>query len=134
MIPMRNEGPAAIAAMIAEGQGLNPVTAESAKQAEIFNDNMTRLGKSVSAVGINILNDLLPSLSGASEFLAKAALSADGFWKSISGWALISGRETADPATAISEITAALIQQREQPQSHRKHWMAWVFAGDSGRF
>ena len=130
MIPMLNEGSAAIASMIAEGQRLNPVTAESAKQAEIFNDNMTRLGKSVSAVGINILNDLLPSLSSASEFLAKAALSADGFWKSISGWALTSGSETAVPATAINEITTALIKQREQLESHRKSWMSWFFADD----
>ncbi|MBK6983030.1 MAG: hypothetical protein IPH30_17050 [Betaproteobacteria bacterium] len=77
MIPMLNMGRNALAEMIAEGQRLNPVTTESARQAEIFNDNMTRLGKTFSAVGVAFLNDLLPVISELSQIFADDALAGD---------------------------------------------------------
>jgi hypothetical protein len=83
MIPMLNSGSAAIAEMIAEGQRLNPVTTESARQAEIFNDNMKRLSGSISAVGISILNDLLPQLSEMTEQMELARKSGEGFWSTM---------------------------------------------------
>ena len=80
MIPMLNQGSAALAAQVAEGQRLNPVTAESARQAELFNDNMLRLGKSISTVGISILIDLLPHLSTLSDEMVRARNEGAGFW------------------------------------------------------
>ena len=130
MIPMLNEGSAAIAAMVAEGQRLNPVTAESAKQAEVFNDNMTRLSGAVSSVGISIVNNLLPGLSKVSVVFAEAAVNSGNFWKTLSGFALTSGSETENPAKAIDTITQSLISQRAQLDSHRKSWMSWYFADD----
>lgn len=130
MIPMLNEGSAAIAGMIAEGKKLNPVTEESAKQSEIFNDNMERLTKSVSAVGISIVNDLLPSLSSASKLFAEAALSADGFWKSAAGWALTSGVESDAPWKAIDATTDALEKQRKLLSELEGSWLSWFNADD----
>jgi len=77
MIPMLNEGSAAIATMIAEGQRLNPVTSESAHQAEVFNDSMTRLSKSMSAIGIRLLNNVLPVLSEMAKLFAEDSMSGD---------------------------------------------------------
>lgn len=67
LIPMLNEGSAGMAKLIAEGKRYNPVTAESAKQAEIFNDNLDRLKGSVSQVGVSFTNKLLPGLSRFSD-------------------------------------------------------------------
>ena len=77
MIPMLNEGSKALAAMVAEGKRLNPVTAESARQAEVFNDNMNRLSKSLSAFGVRMLNDVLPVASEFAKIMAEDALSGD---------------------------------------------------------
>lgn len=77
MIPLLNQGSAELAKWVAEGQKLNPITTESARQAELFNDSLTRLGGAVSAVGINILNDLLPMLSEVAHQFAEDALSED---------------------------------------------------------
>ena len=62
LIPMLNEGSDAIAAMVAEGQRLNPVTEESAKLAAAFNDNVDRLKTAVTGAGMSIVNDMLPGL------------------------------------------------------------------------
>lgn len=77
MIPMLAEGSAGIRAMMEEGQRLNPVTTESAHQAEIFNDNLLRLEKSLSAMGIRILNGVLPVASEMAKLFAEDALTGD---------------------------------------------------------
>lgn len=77
MIPVFKDGRAALEAMIAEGKALNPVTAESARQAEAFNDDMRRLEKSLAAVGIRILNDVLPMMSELAAIFAEDALAGD---------------------------------------------------------
>lgn len=63
MIPLLNGGGKALADLVAEGQRLNPVTAESAKQAESFNDNLARIQKSAGTLGVQLANVLLPTLS-----------------------------------------------------------------------
>lgn len=72
MIPLLNGGGAALRAMMEEGQRLNPVTAEMAKRAEEFNDNLTRIKASAGGVGIVIANELLPPLTALSERLVQA--------------------------------------------------------------
>jgi len=73
LIPMLNQGSAALAEMIAEGQRLNPVTTESAKQAEIFNDQMSRVVKTGQALGVSLAVDVLPWVSDVSSAMAEAA-------------------------------------------------------------
>lgn len=74
MIPMLNQGGAALAAMREEGQKLNPVTTESAKQAELFNDSMNKLRKSAGTAGVALIVDLLPPLSQVADEMARAAV------------------------------------------------------------
>jgi len=99
LIPMLNEGSAGLASMVAEGQRLNPVTAESAKQAEIYNDNMERLSKTASAFGIILVNNLLPVISDMSEQMV-AFTQSDKF-----------GELLRDITTA-AEILAAILLTR----------------------
>lgn len=73
MIPMLNGGSAALAELVKEGQRLNPVTAESARLAEEFNDNMRRLSKTSGILGINLVNEALPAITQISVAMAEAA-------------------------------------------------------------
>jgi hypothetical protein len=67
LIPLLNEGSAALGEMIAQGQQFNPVTLESAKAADQFNDNLAVLTGNASALGVEFANSLLPSLSAFSD-------------------------------------------------------------------
>jgi hypothetical protein len=68
LIPMLNEGSAGMAALVAEGQKYNPVTAESAAQAEIFNDNLDRLTAAGKGMGLAFVNNILPALAAFSQW------------------------------------------------------------------
>jgi hypothetical protein len=68
LIPMLNEGSAGLAELVAEGQKYNPVTAESAAQAEIFNDNLDRLTAAGKGMGLAFVNNVLPSLAAFSQW------------------------------------------------------------------
>jgi len=80
LIPALKDGREALAQLIAEGQALNPVTEESARQAEIFNDNMTRLSKTIKSVFIGAVNEALPALAEISDHLVRATKEGSTFW------------------------------------------------------
>lgn len=63
LIPMLDQGSAGIAALVAEGQRLNPVTSESAALAGQFNDNLDRLKGSMRSFGVEMINNALPALT-----------------------------------------------------------------------
>lgn len=102
MIPLLNQGGAALRKMMEEGQRLNPVTTEMAKRAEEFNDNLTRLKAAASGAGIGIANDLLPPLVELSNRLRDAFSGGlvDGF---TSRW----GAAFRGLAAGINETMAA---------------------------
>jgi hypothetical protein len=77
LIPMLNMGSAALAEMVEQGKALNPITAESAKQAEVFNDNMSILVDKMKSYGIVMLNDVLPVVSELAKMFAEQALQGD---------------------------------------------------------
>lgn len=80
LIPAFKDGRAALEAMIAEGQRLNPITEESSRQAEQFNDNITRLSKSIKSEFIVAMNAALPAMAGISEKLVEATREGKTFW------------------------------------------------------
>ena len=131
LIPLLNEGSAAIAAMVAEGQKLNPVTAESAKQSEIFNDNLTRLKGSVSKVGINITNDLIGPLSRVSTIFADASVNSGNFWETLIGTTLnyLSG-DTATTREQIKSVRAEIVKSQEILDAHKESFFPALFADD----
>jgi len=73
MIPFLNQGSAALSDLIEEGQRYNPVTAESAKQAELFNDQLDALKAQASGLGTQIVMDTLPALTQITAAMAEAA-------------------------------------------------------------
>lgn len=80
LIPVLDQGSAAIREQIAEGRRLNPITAESAHQAEIFDNNMTLLAGTLKSGFIAAMNKVLPSIKDISDAMAQAAKDT-GFWK-----------------------------------------------------
>ncbi len=79
LIPAFKDSRAALEAMIAEGQALNPVTAESARQAEQFNDNLKRLSGTIKKEFIVAMNAGLPALAQMSENIVRASKEGNTF-------------------------------------------------------
>jgi hypothetical protein len=78
MIPVLNQGSAALGDMIEKGQELNPITAEMAKNADAFNDTLGEMRLRANSVAISLADELLKSLVPLIEEMNKATLSGDG--------------------------------------------------------
>jgi lambda family phage tail tape measure protein len=74
LIPLLNAGSKGLKEAADEAQKFGViVSSEAAAQAEIFNDNMTRLETAAQGVKISFGNQLIPALSAASIEMAEAA-------------------------------------------------------------
>jgi len=71
LIPLLSSGSKGLAELIEQGKKLNPVTAESAKKAEQFNDQLNLLNKSVSALGREALQGLIPGLARVTDEMVR---------------------------------------------------------------
>lgn len=78
LVPLLSDGADGLRQMVEEGKRLNPVTEESARQAEIFNDNLDRLKKEAGQAAISLTVDLLPSLSDTAKAMEDLARSGHG--------------------------------------------------------
>lgn len=94
LIPFLNEGREGLEAVRKEAEKLGIVfTVEMAQQAEQFNDNMTRLKKTLDGVFITVGNSLVPGLVAMSDVFVENAVSAKE-----------AGKSTADFGSAIIEL------------------------------
>ncbi len=125
LIPLLNQGSDALARMIQEGKELNPVTAESARQSEVFNDNILRLQKSVKQVGIAIVTNIIPTIARMSEKFANATFETKNFWQVLIGTFLSSENELANPRKAIELITISLNKQKDKLAELNEGWHAF---------
>jgi len=74
MIPFLNQGAAGINQLTAEAERLGlKLTTETARSAEAFNDNLTALKASSSALGISLARDFLPELTNITNAMREAA-------------------------------------------------------------
>lgn len=74
MIPLLNQGAAGINQLTAEAERLGlKLTTETARSAEAFNDNLTALKASSSALGISLARDFLPELTNITNAMREAA-------------------------------------------------------------
>lgn len=105
MILFLNQGTAAMRANIAAGQEYNPVTAESARLAAEFNDNLDKLRASAGQAGMAMTNDLLPQLTQISEAMALAAREG-GLLQAV--WVGLGGLGTAVFTDDMLERTAQI--------------------------
>lgn len=85
LIPLLNQGADGIQALIDKGRELNPVTEKQAQQAEIFNDNLDKLGRKAKSVGINITNDLLPAITRVTDEMERASEKSGFFGTALAG-------------------------------------------------
>lgn len=88
MIPFLNQGSVALGELIAEGQRLNPVTAEMAAAADQFNDKMGELKMTAAGLGTSLANDMLPALNNIVSAMAAAAKEGgilNGIWVGLGG-------------------------------------------------
>ena len=80
LIPLLSGGSKELGALIEQGKKFNPVTAQSAKQAELFNDQLNVLSKSFSAIGRGLVQEVIPGLSAVADRMAKVTQES-GFLK-----------------------------------------------------
>jgi hypothetical protein len=77
LIPMLNEGKVGLAAMQEEARRLGlEIDSNTARRADEFNDNLTRLEGAVSGVGLRIADQLMPALIGVSSSLVTVSQDA----------------------------------------------------------
>lgn len=105
MIPMLNQGSAALGELIAKGQQLNPITTDMAKNADAFNDQMLELKLSVTAAGTSLVADMLPALNAVIGRLAEGMQKAGGFAGAIKE-VMASGLSESQLRSAIAQIDA----------------------------
>lgn len=77
MIPMLDQGSAALRDMIEEGQRLNPVTTEFAANANNFNDNLDRIATRAKGNAMIMANELLPALNNIAEAFLSVSTHGD---------------------------------------------------------
>lgn len=84
LIPFLNQGRSGIEQLRQEAERLGIIlSSKTAKAAEQFNDNMTRLGKSFEGLKVTLANDTLPFLNRLVDDLVKGAEVAGGFGKAL---------------------------------------------------
>mgnify|MGYP003402282981 FL=1 len=71
LIPLLSNGSGELQKLIEQGKKLNPVTEESARKAEQFNDQMNLLSKSVSALGREMIQGLIPGFARIADEMVK---------------------------------------------------------------
>jgi len=72
LIPLLSGGADELANLIEQGKKFNPVTTESAKQAERFNDQINVLSESVSTLGREMVQGIIPSLTRVTDSMIEA--------------------------------------------------------------
>lgn len=104
LVPLLAQGRDGLRSLIEEGQALNPITAESAAQAALFNDNLDRLKMLSDSAAISIGNTLIPKLNElANEFIAGLKHS-DGFFDALVKYGLTNPFSTLEGN--LTRITA----------------------------
>lgn len=79
LIPLLNEGRDGLREMREEVEKLGiSISEDAAKNAEAFNDNMTRLQRLAGGFATQVMSELLPAMAGYSDSLVEAAKNSDG--------------------------------------------------------
>lgn len=104
LVPLLAQGRAGLQGLIEEGQRLNPITTETAKQAALLNDNMDRLKVLSDGVAIVLGNSLIPAVNSlANEFILGIRYS-DGFFDALMKYGLTNPFSTLEGN--LARITA----------------------------
>jgi hypothetical protein len=111
LIPFLNQGAAGIAQLTAEAERLGlKLTAETARAAEAFNDNLTALKASSTSLGIALTGELLPELLNITNAMREAAREAGvlrALWVGLGGLGnvLFNGTEIRRAKDEVARLT-----------------------------
>jgi len=120
MIPFLNQGSEALSRLTEEGRRYNPITAESAKQAEMFNDQLAALKQQAAGLGVQIAVDALPALAQITAAM-KVAAAESGLLAA--AWVALGGAGAAlftDEFDTIKQQIAALKGDLGDMERHRQ--------------
>ena len=123
MIPLLNGGGVALEEMIRQGQRLNPITAEMARNADQFNDSLAVFKVQAQGAGISIANSLLPAMNDMlARFNDAITLSSQhgGFVSLILGGVNPTGDNAANLANVRQEIAAVNLQLKDADTAQGK--------------
>jgi hypothetical protein len=123
MIPFLNQGAAGINQLTAEAERLGlKLSTETAQSAEVFNDNLTALKASSSALGISLSREFLPELINISNAMREAV--AEGgklkaLWVGLGGVGnlLFNGTEVSQAQNEIKRLQELVEGARQKLQS-----------------
>jgi len=94
LIPMLNMGRAGLAEMAEEAHAAGVVfDQDAARKAEIFNDNLTRIGKTIDGLTINAFGPLIESLGDVGTAFLSAQRHSNDFWGSLLTGFRVLGRD-----------------------------------------
>lgn len=127
MIPLLNQGAAGINQLTAEAARLGlKLTTETARSAEAFNDNLTALKASSSALGISLARDFLPELINITNAMREAA--SDGgklkaMWVGLGGVGnlIFNGTETKQSRDEVKRLQDLVDSTRQKMETGKAH-------------
>ena len=125
MIPFLNQGAAGITQLTAEAERLGlKLSAETARSAEAFNDNLTALKASSSSLGIALARDFLPELTHITNAMREAANEAGtlkALWVGLGGIGnlVFNGTEIKQARDEVARIQALVDSTRQKVDSGR---------------
>lgn len=125
MIPFLNQGAAGISQLTAEAERLGlKLTAETARSAEAFNDNLTALKASSSSLGIALARDFLPELTNITNAMREAANEAGtlkALWVGLGGVGnlIFNGTEIKQARDEVKRIQELVDGTRQKVEAGR---------------
>lgn len=92
------------------------ISGDLAKSAEEFNDNLTRIGKSLDVLKISAGGPVIKSLESLTTKFIEATKAAGGFWSGLATWGMTSGAAENAPGAAIADLVWRLAKLKEMKQ------------------
>lgn len=136
LVPLLAQGREGLQGMVEEGQRLNPITAEMAKQAAEFNDNLDRLQTLSNAAAMRIGNALIPAINRLTEEFVEGMKYADSFGEALKlfGLQLDPFKGTAGNLAAVREeiaqMDAAMARMGNRDYTTGGSWGQMLFRDD----
>lgn len=84
------------------------MSGDLARDSEKFNDNLTKINKSLDALKIGALSGVIAGLEKITSQMVLATKASGSFAQGLGLWMTVSGKETDNPGQAIDEITKKL--------------------------
>lgn len=96
------------------------MSGELAEASEKFNDNLTKIERSLDSLKIQTLGPVVSGLETLTSRFNEAAKAAGGFWSGLMAWGSTTVSQESSPGQAIAELTKKLDVLKEQKEGLEK--------------